>query len=339
MNVFGRKLAVVLGVGLLQAACAEAPDGSEAALSQHRAALGDIDPSGSTGTNGLPPPEYHPNESAIDLALDVPLFDPGTPVVLNDGDPSPLNPSVLAAFSLGGAHALQYVLKCGLPEGFSANFLGKSYGAGVLSTTANWATGALDFGTKADLFACMAVHLNASGDEVPIRLVGASVANRPPSGPYADSKFTFQEALWRALPGTAGASPTTYDVWPLPDLYGNCGKKLTSDSLKIRVCGRVDEYCGLAVHDNIMTACKKGINGWTCGGLPVIKSLLRTDDVPKLYRGCRVRELQQLVAARLPPARPRSTRELRARRAALRPARRAAAASALGRPRRPPGGG
>jgi hypothetical protein len=274
----GSVLALLLGVGLLPAGCT---DGVDAVASVEGApspggvaTLGnptEADPAGQTGSNGLTPPVFQASMSQFYASMQIPLLMP-------DSSLNPLIATYFASFTPGES-PLPYLLKCGLPQGFSVPFDGELL-HGMLNNTETWKSGPLSPLVRGDFFACMAVHLNVTGQVVPIRITGPAVSNAPAETDV--SPFTFQESYWWSQ--SVGAT-TSFEVWPLPDLIGLCGKKISSEELKKRICGNSPSSCSFQANFD-RSNCTETAAGITCGTKRVIKSWLQADDVPSMYREC-----------------------------------------------------
>jgi hypothetical protein len=281
MTLVRSTLLALLGAGLLPAGCAgDLGDagGSEGTGVARGAFI--ADPIGGSSTNGLGPDPYRVHIGRTRAALSTRIVTPGLS----------LNPAVAALFDEAivplAESSLPYLLKCGLPEGITLTLNtpeGTQSHQGLLTTTGAWATGGIfDFEAKRDMFACLAIHLNAKSAHVDVRLTGAAVRNQPEGGD--ESKFTFEEAYWWVQdPATVGL-PKIH-VWPLPDLTGACGAKNTSAALKKRVCGNDPLACQFTLRTDL-GACVRTPNGAFCDGHRVIMSWLRTDDVPLMYDRC-----------------------------------------------------
>lgn len=293
MSCSGPFRAMVLGVGLLLVGCADdvgvdANDGADVAPPPDGTSLL-TDPVGTTGTNGLSPFEYHPNAGLLDTAMNHPLYDEqGVAPVAKGKAPvnalATLHPHILSLFPTpDGQKTLKYAMRCALPIGTSVMIGNEEVSGGILNSLGAWPTGPVVGSAQNDLFACMAAHLNAFGEEVPIRFAGAAVNNQ--DGDVSD--FTFQEAYWQG--GYDPNGVLLYHAWPLPDLQTRCGGLMTSKALNLRVCGNVKGDCGLQVHDDVLADCVMGENGPICLGQPAIKTFLKADDVHKMYRICPTR--------------------------------------------------
>jgi hypothetical protein len=274
----GSVLALLLGVGLLPAGCTDGVDAVESVEGAPSpggvATLGnptEADPAGQTGSNGLTPPVFQASMSQIYASMQMPLLMPD----------SSLNHDIANLFAglPPDESPLPYLLKCGLPAGVSVPFNAKPL-HGMLNNTETWKDGPLSPLVRGNFFACMAVHLNVTGQVVPIRITGSFVSNDPAETDV--SPFTFQESYWWSQ--SAGAT-TIFEVWPLPDLIGLCGKKITSEALKRRICGDSPSSCSFQANFD-RSNCTETAAGITCGTKRVIKSWLQADDVPSMYRDC-----------------------------------------------------
>lgn len=290
--LFSRALpATLLGLGALWlgAGCAEEADemrGPELA-DPGIALLGG--PTGSTGTNNFPPPDFHSLKGTIYTSTSMALGDYDGSAEQWNLASNTANDTLVAGDS--GRTALKYMARCGVSETVTLHaVLGSTPytfpGQGILSTTAGWLGAGLSNSQAQDLFACLLGHLNARGVEVPINLSGPSVTNTE----GADSNFTWEEALWVAeitSPGTHKRS-FSFQVWPLDDLM-SCSEYV--EQLEDRVCGTYSGTCGLTIRTDRSTACSEGAAGWTCTGLsgvalPAIKTRLKSTDVELLYDSC-----------------------------------------------------
>ena len=282
MNGFGYKAVVLCALGALAGGCTEAA-GLGAALEpaalrdDARASVSGTLP-GSGGQNGLLPVDFHASKGAFFATLALPLYIEGS-----------LGPAASELVSTqAGRSTFSYALQCAPPAG---KCVGKGPGAcdgGLLATTDAWENQGLGNdvagqAARADLFACVATHLNATGETVPFRLTGAAVRNEEGFDPSA---FVFQEALWLATPGTSKASPVSFDVWPLADLSNHCGTTRALASLERQICGDDLTGCQLRLRTDL-GACETDETGsTTCDGRRAIKTWLKTEDVAKRHPLC-----------------------------------------------------
>ena len=250
-------------------------------------------PTGSIGHNGLRPEVYQANLVAIGQAARVAIASAGraSPELGRIADP------LLSA----------YAVSCAVPEATVTSpspHAGYVDPAGLLRSTAGWATGGLDARAEADLHACLATRLNPSGADVEILLSGSQVnADR-----LDHRDYRLEEALWIGVerppaPSAPPGAPRSYDlaVFPSPTLVAACGDPIAAPNapdrsaavkaaLTSRVCGR-GGACGLVVRDRAECA---GPGVWTCpltsGGasVPAIETHLRCRDWCAVYPGCLV---------------------------------------------------
>lgn len=278
MNLSGSLAAALVGLGFFSTGCAERAQGADVEDSEARrgeaAESLTVDPLGTGGQNGLRVTYFRPNRGNIDAALYLPLLQ-------NDG----LNPAVTALFNApGGPETLKYLLRCSAPAEVCSGHDGVAC-TPMLGSTEPWLKHPLDVtaGARADLWACLATHLNPYGVTVPIRLTGAPVLNQPAG---TNDEFQFEEALWTALPPTFVGGLPTFRVWPLHDIERYCGKPIANQSFNLRYCGKAS--CGpeFSVRGDL-GECAEGPGGhMTCLGQPAIKSWLKSTDVSKLHPRC-----------------------------------------------------
>jgi hypothetical protein len=197
----------------------------------------------------------------------------------------------------GGREVLKYAIQCALPAGQDifyeapvggSNVTFVATGQGFLTTTTDWDEQGLTTSQAQDLFTCVVAHMNPYA-QVDINLSGENVANDP----NADtSQFTFEEALWQVnitavLGGTLSIKTR---VWPLEGFL-DCQDAI--DNIDTRICGTYEgsSDCDVDVRSNVANECFQGAGGWWCKNLagkygPVIKSRLKAEEAPYLYKTC-----------------------------------------------------
>jgi hypothetical protein len=178
-----------------------------------------------------------------------------------------------------GARVFEYAMQCALPlntyvfrdDGDSDSSNDLHYpGAGLLTTTAGWTTSSLSTGSQQDLLACLLAHLNPYTVPVSILLSGQDVNDDSALEPL-QSAFSFDEALWVARFSITSTVPLL-SVRSLQDLAPECEHKVFTD-LQTRVCGEGIEDCGVAIRDDIATACWSPSPGhYTCDGVRAIRA-------------------------------------------------------------------
>lgn len=234
------------------------------------------DDNGHTGVNGLMTTHYQPNAAHLATAA-------WTPILTQQGD---LHANILQLLSgTGGAETFRYAARCALPEMTSVTDGTEVFeGYGILNSTSNWPNAGLNLLATADLMSCMAVHLNPSGTEVPIKLGGPSINDQSAVEQPDGDEYTFQEALW-ASEYVTGAGGWVIHVWPLSDMLSQCSQSVT-DAMTTRVCGQGAAICNLVVHANLNT-CTQTTSGYdTCDGKKVIQTWLKPGDFTTLHPGC-----------------------------------------------------
>lgn len=190
-----------------------------------------------------------------------------------------------------GRDVLKYAIKCAVPVGTTVSVTvitgagSTKYdfaGEGFLTTTGDWLNGGLTVDQTEDMFECMLAHMNHY-TVVDINLAGPNVRDDPDMD---TSPFVWEEALWQSTIDTTGSKVTIdTQVWPLGGFSGCPGE---IDELETRVCGTSagGGSCGLTIQTDLATACAESQDGWRCNGDPVVKSRLKTIQVPELYPGC-----------------------------------------------------
>ena len=247
---------------------------------------------GTTTTNGLTPVTYQDHAAQITDLMSHPLIDVGNQNWLesltlpppDSGDfvhGNSLDPAVqnyrLLADTIGCAlNANQYwyagdgPIAPGIPsnvQGLNSSRLFK--GEGLMKATQTWANAALAWRQAVEVHTCLVTRLNAYGHYVPIWLGGNNVATKQGAAGLgiqfnSASTYSYEEALWLALPSSATGTPQTEKTgggviasavrpavkpprtgsavqlyaWPLKGLEHSCGSH-TIDAVNWRVCGKL----------------------------------------------------------------------------------------------------
>lgn len=303
--------------------------------------------SGETTCNGLMPATYHDHAAQIAELMSHPLSDvadPGwlknpplpqqyeTSLVLGDRIDTEGQNYRLLADTIGcalGAGQYWYAGDDSIKPGVTSNTQGLNLtrlfeGEGLMKGTQTWTNKALEWEQARDVYTCLVTRLNAYGHFVRIWLGGNDMASKPGAAglTYPGGPFSYEEALWLALPlPVKGTLPvpvkgalSVYEgvkfyAWPLKNLEQSC-PSLTYDALKWRVCGTLWgtaasggslDYvngCDVTVDPVDWDTCEKDGNcpcvrstsgSWTCtipggGSYPVIETRLSPQDWPKIYQ-------------------------------------------------------
>lgn len=195
----------------------------------------------------------------------------------------------------GGRSVLEYAVRCGIPDGhkiwYNAGIFDVAVtGQGLMSTITDWKNTPLSVSRTADLFACMAAHLNGVSATVPIFISGPNVTAAEDGEALG---YTWDEALFAVKFGINplnGATTITYHAFP----FAHAGCPTIVDGIKDRICDNYGAACQLNVHDftHIQTRCVSTTTGYYCDlegsgtYVPMVKTNLHESDVGTLYRGC-----------------------------------------------------
>ncbi len=267
-----RMFTSMLFTALMATGCAQDP-----AVCANGPTRKTMEGSNGTGTsNGLSAETFQHTSAALAVLMDGALF--------TDEESKTLTPSV-ADFVANeeGAKVLGYAIRCALSEEVKFTHECTTYqGGGILKTTDQWTTTALDQHAKEDLYTCIITHLNPLGITVPLFLSGPSVKITT-----TNVEYPVQEALWTT---SLDSGRPEYDVWPLFQLKEPCLVD-PAEALKKRVCGQNAEKCKLTPHDNYVDDCIIDVpddgGHYKCNGRPAIKTFLKSEkSLETLYPAC-----------------------------------------------------
>ncbi|MCC6554601.1 MAG: hypothetical protein IT372_16600 [Polyangiaceae bacterium] len=236
----------------------------------------DYDSLGGVAGNGLSPAMLQAALPDLAAAARARLVEPGSAEVSSD---------VLSTGILddeAGRVTFAYAMRCALDLGevVSGGAPPASYpGGGVMATLEPWRAGALSIAAQEDLFACVAMHLNAYGNHVPLLFSGESTRDGGTSGA---GRYSFAEAVWQARLDEGGR--ITVHVFPQADLIEACGEDLEA-SITAQVCGGASG-CGLVIRRDFAAACSGGGGVYSCDGAPALLSRLRPADVGLRHPAC-----------------------------------------------------
>ncbi|WP_437767982.1 hypothetical protein WMF27_16130 [Sorangium sp. So ce281] len=218
---------MVMGVGLLMAACGPASE-SEIAVELDEPGLEatGMKP-GIPDTNGTPKLAWHTWKYAVVTALRSPLL---------RGDqihPDILATKILDAAAPGGVdgkEVFDHTVRCAAAAGTVVHHGGEVYlGRGMVSTASAWTEEGLSEPVIGNVLECVIAYVNDVADDISVLLTGKHVTDD--GEPHDD--YIHREALWCAAPSTAfGAAVSVYATAPF---IANCDVDPES-ALKQRYC-------------------------------------------------------------------------------------------------------
>jgi hypothetical protein len=273
MKLFSRRIAVLVGLGLLSAGCvAESiADGTEATpcLSPQDG------PTGASGTNGLKPRDYHPRRMPLEVLLKMPLTVNGA-----------LNPDSKFSDFIStpeGISVFSHAVGCALPTSISvAGFQGE----GLMASTGSWLTGPLDLQQQSDINTCLAARLNPYGVVVPIWIGGPDTVQAVDA-----SQHPYFEAVWSVNVNSDGLA--NYWVWAADTFPKNtpCKDQLSIQrDFSTRICENNSTICQITLRTDMATACQGQPGGgkWTCFGKPALETRLSMKDWNLIHPKCMI---------------------------------------------------
>lgn len=252
-------------------ACAET-DSTETGGTTDQTVIVMTNGSGSGGSNGLSNDDFMAAQRLLAKSARLyGLVDPGT-MNVSAGIKNLLIPEK------GGLAVLKYAVACTVPRGMDIYADGETLkGLGHLTNGADWLDGPLSHTAINELMACMAIHVNAFGAEIPILLSGAAIRNDPIGHP----EFSVSEARWVASVNSDDVP--TYTVYPSKYVAQECADVLSA--FKDRVCGQWSSGCNFVEGDP--QQCTDDAEGnWTCDTTPAIESWLIPEYLDSMYPGC-----------------------------------------------------
>ncbi|XYI02567.1 hypothetical protein ACMHYB_23555 [Sorangium sp. So ce1128] len=248
-------LGIVMGLGLLPAACGPASqlegeiDGPGLEIM--------VGTPGSTGPNGIPKLAWHTWKGAVARALQTQLLRGGAinPVILSTG--------ILA--DNGGEEVFAHTVSCAVAEGTAVPHGNKLpyVGRGMVSG-ANWAASGLSGIQITNVLECVVAFVNDKTKGVNILLTGSNVDDKEEEDHTA---FIHREALWCAR--ISGAT-VAVDVYPTQSFVEGCGIDAQA-ALEERYCHEVGA-CGLNYKGILDLAAEcagdEETGQYSCGGKP-----------------------------------------------------------------------
>ena len=267
--------ALVLTIATSLFACVE-PDTTDDMDPQDRPTPQTLGPRGSTGSNKQSNADFIPLQVTLaKAARESALVDPGTQNLTHYIQQKFLQ-------TTAGRNVLSYAVACTVPDEKSVGADGVAFdGLGHLANGAAWLDGPLPHATINELMACMAAHVNAWNEKVPILLLGSDVQDD--SKDHSD--YSVSEALWKA--DVNGDDVPFYTVWPSKYVAQECFDVLSA--FKDRVCGQYAADCNFTVGPP--GVCFPSLHNpdgdYLCNGVPVIETRLIPEDMSKLYPNCR----------------------------------------------------
>jgi hypothetical protein len=269
-NFIGAASVFVMATSFV--ACAET-DSTETGGTTDGTVIGMSGGNGSSGTNGLSSDDFM--AAQVLLAKSARLY----PLVDSAGSKE-VNPGIknLLLGSKSGVAVLRYAIACTVPRGIDIHAADEYMpGLGHLAKGPDWLAGPLSHTAVNELMACMAIHVNAFGVEIPILLSGASIK----ADPIGHPEFSVSEARWVA--NVNSDDVPTYTVYASDYVAQQCFNVLSA--FKDRVCGQWSAGCNFVVGDS--TKCiQDGQGNWTCDKTPAIESWLIPESWGSLYGSC-----------------------------------------------------
>jgi len=269
-----RIFCTLLVTGLMATACGETPGADIDSLPGLETMEGT---NGTPGTNSLSADKFNALTGDLYLLTQGPIY--------SDEANGILSPEVIQFLQAPDKRAVfDYAVRCALPYG--THILDLYHGEGIMTTTAQWSSSALDQPAVEDLFTCIIAHLNPTGVVVPIFLSGPSVDDKE-----VGDLYPVEEAVWSTRLTVTGIA---YDVWPLFPVPEACASD-PYEALKTRVCGHDAVVCNLVSHSTFAEDCVAVVNDlgqydgghYVCNGRPAIKTSLQSVEyLPDLYPAC-----------------------------------------------------
>lgn len=241
---------MVMGVGLLMAACGPA---SESEIEVELAGPGleaTVMKPGIPDTNGTPKLAWHTWKHAVVAALRSPLL---------QGDqihPDILDTKILDAAAPGGVdgkEVFDHTVRCAAADGTVVHHGEEVYvGRGMVSSASAWTEEGLSDAVIGNVLECVIAYVNDVTDGLSVLLTGTQVTDD--GEPHTE--YVHREALWCAVPSTAfGAMVFVYATAPF---IAQCDVDPES-ALEQRYCYK-EGACGL----NYMGLLADSIDDGTC---------------------------------------------------------------------------
>lgn len=235
---------------------------------------------GTSGSNGLPPPYYVPRRYILDGLFQLPLSVNGA---LN---PDPRFGAFIGAPGSEGYNVFQHAVGCALP---TTSGVARFVGEGFMSGTSSWLSGPLNQQQRNDLHTCLFARMNPFGIQVPIWVGGPDTSQN-----VGTSNFPYFEALWSVQilidPATGGQTTKT-DIWPGDAILAHTNCKTPSAisySFNSRICNHDPLLCSLNPRTDMATACTGTPGGgkWLCDGKPALETRVSQSGWNSLHPDC-----------------------------------------------------
>lgn len=270
-QLFGSWMAVA-AVGILFSGCVESPESDVEEV--ETPAYAPMGPGGSTGTNGL-------GDGTLTPVL-VPVIYTMKEQIQKSSLSHDINPHYATTLIglPGGDIVMDYLAACAIPKGEYVQHDTRYFdGIGHMATAKAWLDTPLTPSQQADVFTCLAAHLNPTGHHVTIVLTGINVTDHGPAG---NDDFTVPEALWVTTQNVDGVP--TYHVLPSERFREMCADP--DSAFDDRICGQHPDDCHLSMMKD--GDCDDTGPGGTpqCLGIPAVTTWLRPDDVRALHPRC-----------------------------------------------------